>query len=284
MRVAQFGPPERRCEAVLRPPCGPTATPAATACITAKGGDLSDTVALFPTCLGDLITPETVEHAQHALEACGLDVRPVRRATCCGQPAYNAGYTKQARRVARATLRALAQTTGPIVVPAGSCAAMMSRHWVGLFAGDRDADLARLVADRVVEFSAILAEQSAALDACDLRWEGRVAYHDSCHMLRELGLRGEPRAVLAAVEGLELVVLESAERCCGFGGTFSVRYPEVSVAMADTKLDDARGHAVDVIVSADPGCLMQLGARAAHTGQGPRVIHLATLLYEAGLR
>jgi L-lactate dehydrogenase complex protein LldE len=283
VRVPQFGPPERRCEAVLRPLSRPfpAAAPVAT---TAKGGHLSDAVALFPTCLGDLITPETVEHAQNALEACGLEVRPVRRATCCGQPAYNAGYTSQARRVARATLRALAQTTGPIVVPAGSCAAMMSRHWVGLFAGDRDADLARQVAARVVEFSAVVAEHTDTLERHDLHWEGRVAYHDSCHMLRELGLRGEPRAVLAAVRGLDLVVLESADRCCGFGGTFSVRYPDVSVAMADTKLDDARAHAVDVIVSADPGCLMQLGGRAARTGGGPRVVHLATLLHEAGLR
>jgi L-lactate dehydrogenase complex protein LldE len=249
-----------------------------------KGGDLPDAVALFPTCLGDLITPETVEHAQGALEACGIEVRPVRRATCCGQPAFNAGYPAQARRVARATLRALAQTTGPIVVPAGSCAAMMSRHWVGLFAGDRDADLARQVAARVVEFSAVLADRIDALTEHDLRWEGRAAYHDSCHMLRELGLRGEPRAVLATVRGLEVVALASADRCCGFGGTFSVRYPEVSVAMADTKLEDARDHTVDVLVSADPGCLMQLGGRAASVGAGLRVVHLATLLYEAGLR
>jgi len=154
-----------------------------------KGGDLPDAVALFPTCLGDLITPETVEHAQGALEACGIEVRAVRRATCCGQPAFNAGYPSQARRVARATLRALAQTTGPIVVPAGSCAAMMSRHWVGLFAGDRDADLARQIAARVVEFSAILADRIAVLEDLELQWEGRAAYHDSCHMLRELGLR-----------------------------------------------------------------------------------------------
>jgi L-lactate dehydrogenase complex protein LldE len=263
---------------------GPVAVHAGPVVITVKGGDLPDAVALFPTCLGDLITPETVEHAQGALEACGLQVRPVRRATCCGQPAFNAGHTRQARRVARATLRALAQTTGPIVVPAGSCAAMMSRHWIGLFAADRDADLARQVAARVVEFSAVLAGHLDALEEHQLTWDGRAAYHDSCHMLRELGLRGEPRAVLAAVRGLELVVLDSADRCCGFGGTFSVRYPEVSVAMADTKLDDAREHAVDVLVSADPGCLMQLGGRAQSIGGGPRVVHLATLLYEAGLR
>jgi L-lactate dehydrogenase complex protein LldE len=239
---------------------------------------------LFPTCLGDLITPEMVVHAQTALEACGLQVRPVRRATCCGQPAFNAGYTSQARRVARATVRALAQTTGPIVVPAGSCAAMMTRHWVELFADDRDADLARQVAVRVVEFSTVIADHLDELDTHELRWRGRVAYHDSCHMLRELRISGQPREILRAIKGLELVELESADRCCGFGGTFALRYPEVSVAMADVKLDDARAGAVDVIVSADPGCLMQLGGRVAHTGGGPRTLHLATLLHEAGLR
>src|SRR3974390_3426587 len=125
---------------------------------TARGGHLPDHVALFPTCLGDLVTPETVEHAQAALGACGLDVRAVRRGTCCGQPAFNAGFDDQARRVARVPRRARAHTTGAIVVPAGSCAAMMSRHWVELFAGDRDADLARQVSARVVEFTAVLAE------------------------------------------------------------------------------------------------------------------------------
>jgi len=161
---------------------------------------------------------------------------------------------------------------------------MMTRHWADLFADDRDADLARQVAARVVEFSVVVADHMDEIASRELRWRGRVAYHDSCHMLRELRISGEPRQILRAIRGLELVELESADRCCGFGGTFALRYPEVSVAMADVKLDDARGNAIDVIVSADPGCLMQLGGRAAHVAGGPRTVHLATLLYEAGLR
>ena len=251
---------------------------------TARGGHLPDQAALFPTCLGDLVTPDTVEHAQAALGACGLEVRAVRGGTCCGQPAFNAGFHDQARRVARVTLRALAQTTGAIVVPAGSCAAMMSRHWGELFAGDRDAELARQVGARVVEFTAVLANHLEVLERRRLRWPGTAGYHDSCHMLRELRLSGEPRAVLGCVRDLHLVALASADRCCGFGGTFAVRYPEVSVAMADSKLEDARASGVEVLISADPGCLMQLGGRAERTGTGPRVIHIATLLYEAGLR
>jgi L-lactate dehydrogenase complex protein LldE len=240
-------------------------------------------MALFPTCLGDLVAPEMVEHARMALVGCGVQVAPVRGATCCGQPAFNSGFHDQARRVARVTLRALAQTTGPIVVPAGSCAAMMSRHWSELFAGDRDATLARVVSARVVEFTAVLARHLDALERCDLRWPGTVGYHDSCHMLRELRLSAEPRAVLGCVRELELVPLASSDRCCGFGGTFSVRYPEVSVSMADSKLNDARGAGVDALVSADPGCLIQLGGRAERTHGGLRVLHVATLLHEAGL-
>lgn len=240
--------------------------------------------ALFPTCLGDLVAPDMVEHAQIALVGCGVDVQPVRGATCCGQPAFNAGFHAQARRVARVTLRALAQTTGPIIVPAGSCAAMMSRRWGELFAGDRDAPLAHAVAARVVEFTWVLAQHLDALERHELRWSGTVGYHDSCHMLRELRLSVEPRAVLRSVRDLELVPLASSDRCCGFGGTFSVRYPEVSVAMADSTLDDARAAGVDALVSADPGCLMQLGGRADRTHNGPRVLHVATLLHEAGLR
>jgi L-lactate dehydrogenase complex protein LldE len=243
----------------------------------------SEPVALFPTCLGDLLTPATVGHAADALRACGLNVRPVRGATCCGQPAYNAGHHAQARRVARTTLRALARTRGTVVVPSGSCAAAMRLHWPGLFRGDPDADLVARVAPRVRELTEVLAGRAGALAGLGLRWEGRAGYHDSCHMLRELRLRDEPRRVLGCVEGLELVPLAGGERCCGFGGTFSVRYPEVSVAMADDKLDEARAEALDVLVSADPGCLMHLGGRSVRTG-GVRTVHVATLLHEAGLR
>jgi L-lactate dehydrogenase complex protein LldE len=243
-----------------------------------------DRAALFPTCLGDLITPEVVEHAETALCACGFVVDGVRTGTCCGQPAFNSGFHPQARRVARRTLRALADTDGPIVVPSGSCAAMMRRHWRELFAGDRDEALARGVGVRVIELTAALAPRAERLDARDLRWPGRVGYHDSCHMLRELGLHAEPRRVLASVKDLELVPLPSSDRCCGFGGTFSVRYPDVSVAMADSKLDDAGAVHLDALVSADPGCIMHLAGRHARTGAGPRLVHIATLLVEAGLR
>jgi L-lactate dehydrogenase complex protein LldE len=133
----------------------------------------------------------------------------------------------------------------------------------------------------VVELSQHVAARAEQLERRAPRWAGRVGYHDSCHMLRELRLAAEPRAVLATVAGLELVPLPSADRCCGFGGTFSVRLPDVSVAMADTKLVEAEQAGVDALVTADPGCLLQLGGRLGRTGSRVRPLHLATLLAEA---
>jgi L-lactate dehydrogenase complex protein LldE len=238
-------------------------------------------VTLFPTCLGSVVTPATVADARGVLEACGCACGEARGTTCCGQPAFNSGFDADARRVARTTVRALARTDGPVVVPSGSCAAMMRLHWRELFHGDRDEEAARAVSARVVEWSAFLAGHVEALAALQPRWSGRVGYHDSCHMLRELRLRDEPRALLAVIDGLELVELASAERCCGFGGTFAVRYPDVSVAMADTKLAEVTPATLDALVSADGGCLLQLGGRLSRTGSPVRALHLATLLAEA---
>ena len=234
-------------------------------------------VILFPTCLGDLMSPQTVVDATRVLEACGCDVGGAKGTTCCGQPGFNSGFDAAARRVARPTVRALAATTGPVVVPSGSCGAMMKKHWRELFHGDRDEELARGVSARVVEWSELVAGRPVPAFA----WQGRVAYHDSCHALRELRVKDAPRKLLHAVEGLEFVDLSSSDRCCGFGGTFSVRYPDVSVAMADSKLADVATAEVDVLVSGDGGCLLHLGGRLSRTGSPVRTIHLASLLAEA---
>lgn len=234
-------------------------------------------VILFPTCLGDLLAPRTVADARRVLEACACDVSSAKGTTCCGQPGFNSGFDAAARRVARPTVRALARTTGPVVVPSGSCGAMMRVHWRELFHGDRDEQLARGVAARVVEWSELVAAQPLPAFA----WQGRVAYHDSCHALRELRVKEAPRKLLQAVQGLEFIDLASSDRCCGFGGTFAVRYPDVSVAMADSKLADVARAEVDALVSGDGGCLLHLGGRLSRTGSQVRTIHLASLLAEA---
>jgi L-lactate dehydrogenase complex protein LldE len=167
------------------------------------------------------------------------------------------------------------------VVPAGSCAAMMHHHWPRLFRGTPDEERASAVAARVVEWSALVAEHADRLGERHPRWPGRVVYHDSCHMLRELRIQEPPRRLLGVVDGLELIEVASSSRCCGFGGTFSVRYPDVSVAMADTKLADVASAGADALVSCDGGCLMHLGGRQTRIGGRARTLHLATLLDEA---
>jgi L-lactate dehydrogenase complex protein LldE len=234
-------------------------------------------VALFPTCLGEALNPAAVRDAERVLGAAGVASQRPSGATCCGQPAWNSGFVRDARRVARRTLRSLADAEA-VVVPAGSCTAMMRLHWPHLFQDERDQALAERVAARTFELSQYLADE--------LGWRppepairADVAYHDSCHMLRELRLRDQPRALLAAVADLR--ELPRADRCCGFGGTFSVRYPDVSTAMADDKLASAAAVSAATVASADPGCLMQIDGRASRVGAGVRVVHLATVLAEA---
>jgi L-lactate dehydrogenase complex protein LldE len=224
-------------------------------------------VQLFATCLGDLVFPEAVEDAERLLRAAGHQVEFPRRQVCCGQPAFNAGYVDDARRVARTTHRALAKTDGPIVVPSGSCAAMMTHYWPELL-GDSN------VSERVVEFSAYFSRSGGHTSVSDRGMSSRVAYHDSCHMLRVLGIKNEPRALLGGDEH----VAELSERCCGFGGTFSVKLPEVSTAMADEKLDEVVATGCTTLVGCDLSCLMHLGGRAGRRGLDLDVRHLAEVL------
>ena len=222
-------------------------------------------VALFPTCLGEALNRAAVRDAGRLLAAAGMAAERPAGATCCGQPAWNSGFVTDARRVARRTLRAVADADA-VVVPAGSCAAMMRLHWRHLFHGEREQELAEAVAARTFELSQYLVDE-VGWRPPEPASRTEVAYHDSCHMLRELRLHDQPRVLLAAVADLR--ELPRADRCCGFGGTFSVRYPDVSTAMADASL------------SADPGCVMQIEGRASRTGAGLRIAHLATIVAEA---
>jgi L-lactate dehydrogenase complex protein LldE len=220
-------------------------------------------VQLFATCLGDLLLPDAVADAEALLRRAGHEVVFPEGQTCCGQPAFNAGHHKAASRVARQFARAFSREV-PIVCPSGSCATMVAHYLPGLL----DAE-----PYEVYELSAFLGKEASNTV---LLAGKRVAYHDSCHLLRELGVSEEPRALLRAA-GAEVEELERPDLCCGFGGTFSVRQPEVSVAMADDKLADAGRTGAEALVTADPGCLLHLRARAARTG-GPRVVHLASAL------
>ena len=220
-------------------------------------------VQLFVTCLGDLLFPEAAADAEALLREAGHEVEFPRGQVCCGQPAFNAGHRTAARRVARTFARAFSRDT-PIVTPSGSCAAMAS-HYLPELVGCEPFE--------VWELSAFLDANGAEVAR---RNEGRrLAYHDSCHMLRELRIADAPRRLLER-SGAELVPLPRPDLCCGFGGTFSVRQPEVSLAMADEKLGGAG--TADALVTADPGCLLHLSGRAERTGAPVRVVHLATAL------
>jgi L-lactate dehydrogenase complex protein LldE len=224
----------------------------------------SDRVQLFATCLGDLVFPEAVADAEALLRAAGVEVEFPRRQVCCGQPAFNSGHRKAARRVARTFRRAFSGSL-PVVVPSGSCATMVA-HYLPELLGVEPYE--------VWELSAFLAEKGVELER---RNEGRtVAYHDSCHMLRELRIHGQPRRLLEQ-SGANVVLLPRPDLCCGFGGTFSVRQPEVSLAMADDKLAGASAVQAETLVTADPGCLMHMRGRAERAGGLP-VVHLATAL------
>lgn len=204
-----------------------------------------------------------------------VDYRDVQ--TCCGQPAFNSGYHDEARAVARHFLNGFADADS-IVVPSGSCTSMITHHFAQLFAGD-ETMLARVreITPRVHEFSQFLVDVAQA-ENLGARFPHKVTYHDSCHALRELKLKDAPRRLLRRVEGLELVEMEAAEECCGFGGTFSVKFAEISGAMARTKIDSILKTGATHVVSLDSSCLMQLRGALSRGGHNIQTIHLAEVL------
>jgi len=231
-------------------------------------------VAVFGTCMGDFAAPGPVLAAVEVLRGLGFEVDLPRGQTCCGQPALNSGYPDAARSVLRESIGALAAYDAVVTI-AGSCAAMLVVHARHLIGAD---DPHAAVLDRVWELTQFLVEFGRP---APLRLDATVTYHDSCHMTRTLGERTAPREVLAGIEGMQLVEMRGSDTCCGFGGTFCAKFPDLSVAMADVKLDQARATGADYLVSADPGCLMHLQARALARGLDVRTRHVAELVRDA---
>jgi L-lactate dehydrogenase complex protein LldE len=214
------------------------------------------------------------------LERLGFEVAVPEGLTCCGQPAYNAGFQDEARQVARHMLRVLAATDGPIVVPSGSCSDMLIHQYAELFANHaRDAERARAVAGRCREFSQFVAGHGGAELAA--RLSTRVAYHPSCHLLRGLGVRDEPQALLRAIDGVVSVPFVEQEECCGFGGLFSIKNPDISGSMLDRKLAAIAASGADRLVSCDLGCLLHLEGGLHRRSAAIRTQHLAELIDEA---
>ncbi len=237
-------------------------------------------VSLMVTCLGDLFFPEVGVSIVRLLRRLGATVEFPQGQTCCGLPLFNSGYHAEARAVAARTV-ALFRNADHIVVPSGSCAWMLRHEYAGLLTDGELAQDARRLAGRTYELSQFLVK---VLGRREFRTTvgGRVTYHDSCHLLRGLHEAETPRDILRSLEGVEFVELPGADECCGFGGSFAVRLPEVSAQILAKKLTNVEATGATCLVACDAGCLMQMGGGLRRRRSRVRALHLAELLEGGG--
>ena len=233
--------------------------------------------ALFATCIVDEFYPQVGVSVVRVLRRLGVDLSYPPDQTCCGQPLYNSGFTHQAQQLARRVLTSFSGSQY-VVVPSGSCSAMIKVFYQDLFRDDpATLEQVRQLAPRVYEFSQFLVD---VLDVQDVEagHSGSVTYHPSCHLLREMEVRDQPRMLLNSVGGLELQDLPQAEVCCGFGGTFAIKYPHISEEMLADKINSVHASGAETLVSCDMGCLMHIEGGLSRRDSPVRVRHLAQLL------
>lgn len=234
------------------------------------------TVTLFVPCFVDALYPRVAISMVKILERLGHRVECPEEVACCGQPAFNSGYWDESRAVADPVLEKLGRAEA-VVVASGSCGAMLKAFYPQLFHGlPQEAD-ANSLSKRVWEFSDFLVTRLGVTDL-GASFPARVTFHDGCHGLRELGIKRPPRVLLENVRGLQLVEMDDAETCCGFGGTFSAKFPMISTAMGDVKCDSAARTGAEYIVSNDSSCLMHVQGLMSRQGKGIKTIHLAEIL------
>jgi L-lactate dehydrogenase complex protein LldE len=233
-------------------------------------------VGLFATCLVDLYRPSVGFAAARLIEQAGCDV-DVPLQTCCGQPAYNAGDKATAADLARQMIAAF-ESFDYVVAPSGSCAGMVRTHFPDVLKGDAAwHPRATALAAKTHELISFLTDVRG-MTRVEASFSARATYHDSCSGLRELGIKDQPRRLLASVQGLELVEMKDAEVCCGFGGTFSIKYGDVSNAMVQKKVDHVAGARPDVLLAGDLGCLLNMAGKLKRQGSGIAVRHVAEVL------
>ena len=232
---------------------------------------------LFVTCIVDQLYPQVGVSAVRVLRRHGVVVDFPEDQTCCGQPLYNSGFTQKARQLATRVLDSFS-LSDYVVVPSGSCAAMLKVFYLELFAGDTELQQrAAELAGKVYEFSEFLVKV-LGVDDVGSHCTARATYHSGCHLLREMEVRQEPLDLLEQVKGLELVPLPQADTCCGFGGTFSVKYPHISQGMMDDKVSNVLSTGADLLVSCDMSCLMHIGGGLSRQGHQVDIRHIAEVL------
>ncbi len=238
-------------------------------------------VGLFVTCLVDLFRPSVGLAAVKLLGDAGCTVEAPYQQTCCGQPAYNSGDRADTKAIARQVIAAF-EGFDYVVAPSGSCAGMIKRHYPELFEDDPAmSKRAEALAARTHELVSFLTDVRG-VSAVTARYQGRATYHDSCSGLRELGVKEQPRALLASVEGLDLVEMTEAEVCCGFGGTFCVKYPDISNLMVGEKANFVLETGADTLLAGDLGCLLNMAGKLSRQGAKVRVRHVAEVLAGTG--
>jgi L-lactate dehydrogenase complex protein LldE len=237
-----------------------------------------ETVQLFATCLIDTLQPQIGEAVVQVLNRAGVKVNFPVGQTCCGQPAFNAGMRYEARKTAEHTIQVFEATTGPVVIPSGSCAAMIRHNYPEIFHDD-PAWLARAqrLADRTYEFTEFIVDKLGVTDI-GARFPGKMTYHPSCHLLRGLGIDHQPRMLLSNVQDSEIIELPFQGECCGFGGVFSVKHPEISAEMLKRKIANIDDTNAPTIVVCDTGCLIHIGGGLHRQGKSQKVLHIAEIL------
>lgn len=241
------------------------------------GGTAKPTVGLFVTCLVDIFRPRVAFAAIALLEAAGCRVEIPDAQTCCGQPALNSGDLADSRAIARQVLAAF-EAYDYVVGPSGSCLATIKHDYPDLLKDDPAwLSRAQRLSERTYELTSFLVDVMG-LSEVDVKLSGSATYHDSCSGLRSLGVKSQPRTLLASVDGLSLTEMRQGEVCCGFGGTFCVKYPDISSKMATDKVNNIVGTGADMILGGDLGCLMNISGRLTRLGKTTRVYHVAEVL------
>lgn len=233
-------------------------------------------ISIFVPCFIDQLFPKVAINVVKVLERLGHEVDFPVEQTCCGQPAFNSGYWKEAQDVARRFLDIFSDSQA-IICPSSSCTAMVRKFYHEIFRDTSDTEAVTAIAKKTFEFSEFLVHKLGVIDV-GAHFNAKVTWHDACHGLRELSIQNEPRQLLRAVRGLELVEMKECETCCGFGGTFSVKFPDISISMAMSKVESIEKCGAEYVTSSDSSCLMQINGLLEKRRSKIKALHLAEIL------